>query len=672
MAVPFVLAVSLVLAGLGWGLVGRLDREGNYSILERLALGLCLGALLLHLAVFAVGHWRLDHLGMGLVAAVFTLAALPGLRAMPWTFWRGAGTAFLRGWRGHPFAILVAGLIIATALSALLQGMAPPNDYDSLMYHLSIPLYDVAAGRMEIAWGWGDRNFFPILVENLGRFALVFSGTGAAQMLQGVLGCVAAATAASLATRMNAGPVAAALAALIFLSIRVVVWEMASLEVEVAQAAFTGAALLAYMELRRSGRMGPALLFGAMLAGGYHTKYTSLLVAGAFAPIMLWDLYKRKIPLAPWIAGPAVSVVLFLPHVLRDLYFTGNPIFPLANPLFNPGAPELFGDLQSQYGVGRDLISHFVAPWAFSVDPLRHFDGVILGSPYLLALIPFAFIGAGRARNCAPAMTVVACFYIAWFHLISQQVRFLTPLFPMLSALAAIGAASLWRSTESAGAGRFEAGSPRGSSKELNPARAGRVGGASDFRPLRAAMAACFLTLACTQAMFVGIYAMLRLPPALGLKSAEDYLTKTPTMDGSHYLSCRYVAEHLAPGQKYLSLLTPHFATCPPYSAVIRFKGEEWGFLRPDDLPPYTPGELLEKLDQEDIRLIIFQTRSESRRNDTAQPVISSVDLNHGRISSHLLPAMQAIGPVFSDKFTDVYDGVGIREFLRQSLKTTR
>lgn len=633
MSAFFVLLTALVLAGLGWTLACWCDRAGRLSDAERLGLGFSAAALFLHLAVYAVGHWRLDLVSMTLLAAAFTLAAIPGLRAMPWVRWRDDGMAALRHDRWT--AILLA-VTAAVLLSGLLQGMAPPNDYDSLMYHMSIPLRDVAVGRMEIAWNWQDRNFFPILVENLARFGLVFTGTGAAQMLHGLFAVATAVITGALVRRLGGSVAVAVLGALLFVSIRTIVWEMATVQVEVAQAAYCAGAALTYMVLRRHPDARLAIVFGLMIAGALHTKYTSLLYAAAFAPIMLWDLSRRRIPLGIWLIGPVVAALVFMPHVLRTLHFTGNPVFPLLNPLFNPGAPAFMEDLRQQYGIGRDVLSLVIAPWSLSVDPLRHFDGVVLGGPILLALAPFAWFGAGRVKDGAVAGVIALGFYLAWFYLISQQVRFLAPIFPMLSAFAALGAANIWQAARS-------------------------------YAGLRHTAVAGFAALALTQGMFVGIYSALRLPVALGLTSAEDYLTKTPTMDGSHYLSCKYIADTLAPGQKYLSLLAPHFSSCPTDKAVILLPGEETAWMSGPPPEP-TAAHLLAQMEALDIRLIIVQPRFESRRNATAVSDLHAVDMSDHRLGRHLMPILSGMHPLFSDKFTDVYDGVQARQMLRTRL----
>lgn len=632
----FIASMAVILTGLGWALTAKLDSQGGLTQLERAALGFCLGALLLHLAVFAIGHWRLDVVSMGLIAGGLTLASLPGLRAMPWRQWWGAGLETCAQNRRRPFAVVLVALTCAVGLSSLLQGMAPPNDYDSLMYHLSIPLHDVALGRMEIAWGWHNRNFFPILIENLARFSIVLSGQGAAQMVHGLFGIAGAMLCGALARRVGGSILVAWAAGLFFLSIRTIVWEMATVQVEVAQAAYAVAALIVYMQLRETNRLGLALVFGLMIAGGLHVKYTSMLYAAAFAPIMAWDLFRRKVSPAPFLLGPAIAVVVCLPHVFRNLYHTGNPVFPLLNPLFNPGAPSFMEELRQQYGIGRDVFSHFIAPWAFSVDPMRHFDGMVLGGPYLLALAPFALFGLRRVPAVIPVVVVSAGFYVAWFHLISQQVRFLAPIFPALATFAAIGAAVLWRAA-----------------------------GAS--RPLRLGVAGCFLILGLTQAMFVGIYSALRLPSALGIQSDVDYLTRTPTMDGSHYLACRYVSEHLKPGERYLSLLAPHFSTCPPNSAVIWLPGDEKAWMTGEP-PKRSAAEVLERLDAVDIRLVIVQTRFENRRNDDARPDQLTIDLSGHAVGAHLQDSLDEMTPLLSDRFADVYDGVEMRERLRRRI----
>lgn len=630
-ALLFTAAFALFATGLGWWPTVRLDRNGALSEAERLATAFGIGAMAVHFGVFFVGPWRLDGVSMGGLALAMAVLALPGLAGMPWRRWRG-GLGGLGSLRADPMLALMWLALAGSVAAVLLQGMAPPNDYDSLMYHLSLPRRDVELGRMTPGWEWTVYPFYPSLAEDLFRFGLVLGGEKSVQMLHGLFGISAAVFAAGLARRWGGGRHAQVLAALMFVAVRAVVWEMATCEVDVALASYAAAAVVAYMAWRDKGGLGPALLFGLGIAGAINTKYHGFPLAVGFAPAILWDLAVRRRPFGQLLAGPAVAMVLTVPHMVRDWQFTGNPVFPLFNPLIT-GGPNIL-NFADEGGTGRGLVDLVTTPWSMFIAPTLHFDGMVMGAPYLLALMPLAFLARAGMRNPLPALGLLAVYYVEWFYLLSQQVRFLMPVFPVMAALAGLGAMEAWRRVQ------------------------GQVAAAAGFLLVAGILAA-------NQAMFVGVYAAIRLPSALGLMSAEDYHNRTPTMGGAHYTPCTWVAEHLGPDDRYLSMMAPHFYYCPPAKAVFMFDEERRFAIEGKPLPPIEARDLARMIEDYRIRYVVVQLSSENRVNEAGRPQQLAMSLADDRYGRHFARWQSELPVLARDSTTVVFDAGAILARLK-------
>ncbi|MBF0323903.1 MAG: hypothetical protein HQL42_02420 [Alphaproteobacteria bacterium] len=636
-ALSFIIAFAVVNVAVAWPIVARLDSGNALSGPERAAIAFGIGTIGLYLLVFAVGPWRLDAVSMGAVAAAWTVVAIPGMRSLARESRRlrvAAGLAALKANRGETLLwVLLAGV----ALSSVLQGMAPVNDYDSLMYHMAIPQLDVERGHIAPAWDRGlPHAFFPALAGHLYRLTLALMGDRPVQMITGLYGVMIAVLTAALVVRMGWGRMTALLAALLVLSVRVVVWEMASPEVEIILTAYGCAALVLLLAWVETPRRGLMLLLGVMLAGTVLSKLTGLAVTVAIALPLAGALLRRPAAIGQVAAAAAVSLLLLAPHLISMAVLTGNPVFPLLNPVFAPHLVNFFAELRGQYGIGRGPLEMLIAPWFLSTRPMQHFDGMVLGAPVLLALLPLTLLAIGRMRHAVAVGTVCVVYYLLWFHLLSQQVRFLMPIFPMLSAFCAIGANAAWRLAATSGWAR-------------------------------AGLAACFLVLAVNQGMFVGIYTSLRLPVAFGLVSAERYFTDTPTMNGAHYIPCRWLRDHMAPHDRLLSLLSPHSYHCPQAAATVRFfPDEERRWLTEEHLPNLSRAEFVRRFREGNFRYVIVPTFYEHRRTESGKPARAAVDFGEQRFGA-VAEFLDGLTPLAADDRSAVYDGRAIRARIDES-----
>lgn len=632
----FLLSFFLIAIGAGTTIVHGLDRKAVLHRPEVAVTGFGIGCLLIYWGVAIIGPFRLDPLSVGGVLAAAALVALPswvawaGLLGTQWQMLRDAAIAWCRA---NPWAALVWGAIGLSLLSLLLQGLAPPNDYDSLSYHIALSKRDVEQGFIGPDWQQGLFSFFPALSENLYRIALVMAGEAAAQPVTGLFGVMLAVGTHALARRLGLGVLPAALAAAMTISVRASIWELATCEVEVILAFYAVSCLLTYLAWRDHGGAALMALFGLAAASTVATKYLGLAIGLGLTPAILWHLARR------WRSAPleiavaiAVVVIVLAPHGIRNAIYTGNPIFPVFHHLIHPEAPAFFRDFGEDFGRPRGLLNFLRVYWDVSVLPTYYFDGAMLGAPYLLAFAPLA-LGGRRLRAMPSLLLMIVIYTVVWYLQMSQQARFLIPITPLFAILAASGAHWLWT---------------------------------SESRVIRRGAMVIAAILAINQIMFVSIYSILRVPAGIGLMDRVTYLTRTPTMNDNFYLSCEWINRNLGPDERIVSLITPHSYYCTQSRAyVFSLPGEENHWLTGRPLVPLTPRLLADSLEAGHIRYVIAEVKREVRGGPDSAPQTVYRDLSQDRLGALLTPAFADIAPEFTDSLSAVYDAPKIIAHLR-------
>ena len=621
--------------GLGAAALAWFDRERRLTDHENLLLSFIVGAILFYFGIFAVSSWRLDLPSMGGLTVVALAAAVPGLRRINWRLI--VKSCFPAG---EPFQLGLLAVAGVVAVLTLLQGLAPPSDYDSMIYHLTVPAMDVARGFVEIPWAHRlPQSFFPNFGTNISRYSLVLAGPGAAQIIHGFLGLAAAVGTGLMARRLGATAATSIIAGIFFLSIRAVIWQMATVETDPVVAAFVVSSMLVYLALRKSPEARLSILFGVVLGGSILTKYHGFGAALAFAPIVLFELGRQR----RWREIAAVTaggVAVLFPFLARNAVITGNPVYPLFIPLFNPGSLDILSGVADSFGTGRSALDLLLAPWMMSVFPMHYFDGMMLGAPYLLALFPMILFDRDRRRRWAIPGIVVAIYFVLWFYLFSQQVRFLIPVLPFVAGMAADGMTWAW-------------GLMRGR-KVLLPA-----------------FLAVALVYAAVQGMFIGAYAAIRLPVALGTMSPSEYQSTTPTMRLNHYLTCSFLRQNLRPGEYYYSATYDFHSFYCPHRNVVRnyFDDEGDWWLRQSSPPAMSVEEFVRRAKQLKFRYFLVSTVQLARsQNPDAATEALEIDFSKLRFGLYLKPVIDSLEPVFAGVNTAVYDGPSVIAELERRL----
>lgn len=528
--------VTLALTAIAGGLGARLLPELEMPPVVGLALRAALGFGVLGIAALVVG----SILGVN-----------------PWTAWGGAflgifllRNAILRWWQdgralpalwsgGGRLGRAIAALSALIFFVALIVALAPPLKFDALVYHLTLPLRYLQAGRVyyvEDLMVWG----FPQLPHMLSTWALAL-GAGRGALLGWVMGllCVLGFV-GHLGERLGVRRGWVAVAALLAGSSLA-----ASLGwgyVDWPSMLMGWAMLFALDRWSQNGKRAFLLLAGAFAGLAFGVKYSAGLLA------LLGLVYVSLQARSRWRAARVYLAMAFgfaLPWLLKNVLATGNPFYPL---LLAGGAMDairlrLFQNLSPQ-GSWLDLIflplrATFAGIEGGRVGDAPGYEASI--GPLLLALGLFAWRRRGPLRAGArPLLQLLTLFGVGtlliWAiggrvsgHLIRTHLYYAA--FPAFAGLGAYGFAALER-------------------MKLPGVRVGRV-------------AAALVVLALAMSMFQAstrAIASGAVETLFGQRSPQDYLEHNL---GLYALVAQSLREEL-PQAKVLMLWEPRSYYCLP------------------------------------------------------------------------------------------------------------
>jgi hypothetical protein len=408
--------VLLLAGGLGWK-VQRWLRLEPLTRLEQVAFAVPVGMGILAYGVLALGL-------TGLLCPWAILMWLIVATAWAWPEWSDVIQGFPRrlaqthqaltklGW-GAKALLIVGALVLALAT---LQALTPPFDYDSLMYHLQGPRLFLEAGRILLLPDIWQANG-PFTVEMLFTIGLALGSDTFAKLIH-----LSYAVFLVLATfglgRRFIGPAGGWTAAALLLGIPALpLWASWS-HVDIVQALYEFLGLYALLVWQENDQRRWLILAGLLTGWAVGSKYLAL---GGLAVLGLWTLWQSlgkgwKRPLTQGLLFGLPVLLVGSPWYAKNWLWSGNPVYPF-----------VFGGTGWDADRLRLLMAYLRS---FSIG--RHFAQIPVLS-FLLAL-PYPLTRRHRSMDGVASMTVLRL--ILWA-LASQQTRFLVPLFPTLSLLAA-------------------------------------------------------------------------------------------------------------------------------------------------------------------------------------------------------------------------------------------
>ncbi len=559
---------TLIVAGLsvwafsftGWRLCRRFvsdDVRTRLSALEQTLVELGVGAGCVMLAVFAVGSvggYR------PLVAWGLLTVALVGPQRRFWVALTGRWRAASDAPQSERSSRWVRGLLFVLAVMTLLACLTPATSQDALVYHLAVPARYIEAGGICHVPG----NFyasFPQNVDMLFTLGLLLDGDTLAKLYHWMLGAGAVLAVVALSRRIAArGGGDPALGGLIFASLPTAALISTWAYIDLGVVFFSVLSLLLFLafwraqhgvELVGAARRAPTtlLVLSALMAGvAAGSKYTGaaqgLLLGGLLAFVGLAERRRARTILLQIAIVGSVSFLVAAPWYVKNLWLTGNPLFPFAHSIFGgegwdvERATVLSWSLR-EWGGSRAGWELAALPWDLTFSGMffsqRGFDGVI-GPAFLLGA-PLVVVGLMRSTEHRIAFIAFVLQGLLWVAT-THQVRFLLPALAVCAAMI--------------------------------PAGMGVIRVASARR-----VPAFLLLIACSVNVFlVGVHFASKnpLPVVMGLESRDEYMTRE--LPGGDYAVFRHINQRLAPDSRVLfgSCGNPGFLCEKPYYSDALFE----------------------------------------------------------------------------------------------------
>jgi hypothetical protein len=344
--------------------------------------------------------------------------------------------------------VVVGGWVILGLVMVLLA-LAPPWDWDTLMYHQALPLEFLRSGAIRLP----PDNFHIALigVAQLASLPLLAAGLQAGPAMASVAWYLLLAGSLVGAARVVGDEDAGWWSALLMLGVPgfLLVATTARIDVTFAAALLIAHALFVLAVVRRepSTLVLAAVCFG--LAGGM--KIPGLAYAVACAPLALyWRKDRGTLGLA--LAAFAAAVA---PWLLKNALLLGAPLYPVGTAArLEPWLAQIAGtdvipasfDLSvfAQLGASRatfNLWDAFFNPGLLSIEG----EGRFYGLPLVLLLLPIALF-ASRRTSALLAMALPPLGYLILIILPFPEtnLRYFFPAVPALLVATVAGLRAMW------------------------------------------------------------------------------------------------------------------------------------------------------------------------------------------------------------------------------------
>ncbi|MBC8507447.1 MAG: glycosyltransferase family 39 protein [Anaerolineales bacterium] len=403
---------------------------------EGAVLNVVLGWGVLVVATFALGVVGLYP--KWIFYGIFVIISLWGAwRYWPrWTQWRPKIVP--NSWIGA----LGLSLILIIAIGSFFWALAPAVRYDSVSYHLAVPVKFLEAGRM-LELPESFQTYFAHYGEMLYVIAFALGDQPLPGLINFTAGILLVIQTYYLGVRIG-NKLVGWIAAVLLFSLPIIGIESATTYIDIFLALFVTSAFQVALLWKESDDNRWLLVVGIFSGLALGTKLNALLILIPFWGLILVTFYrenKRVEKSTLLIIFPAL--LLGLPWLIRDWLWTGNPIFPNLNSLFQ--SPEWFDRNFFVFQPTLNTLQRFLYfPWLGIADSHNYYHespGGVLGALPLLSL-PW-FYGWHKERLRYLLIFVASLLAMAMLFGFGAHARYMMPLFPLLSILAALNVESL-------------------------------------------------------------------------------------------------------------------------------------------------------------------------------------------------------------------------------------
>ncbi|NOZ63610.1 MAG: hypothetical protein GXO71_01450 [Caldiserica bacterium] len=309
---------------------------------------------------------------------------------------------------------------------AFLGIFTPPLSYDALAYHLAVPKFYIMQGKVTYL-PYHLYSDFPFNMEMLYLLALRIFDDYIVKGLHLLMGVVLGMAVYSWARR-EGGKKGGLWAALLYFSIPLFLQLSTLAYNDLALALFV---FLSFYALSTFSNRQGVILSGVFSGLAMGTKYTGILFTLPFLFLYILFFNNEEKGWKAALIYLFVSLLTFAPWMIKNIYFTGNPLFPLFYPLL--GGKNFSLLLYQKFLSAHRASSASLA--GFLSYTYRLLWDARFGFHFLL-LIPLLFFPLAKKYKFVSLYCLYLLLILYFFTY--RGTRFAFPLFPFLALLLGI------------------------------------------------------------------------------------------------------------------------------------------------------------------------------------------------------------------------------------------
>jgi hypothetical protein len=440
--------VLFISAGLGVWITKQFKME-SWSFIEQTIIGIPLGLAAIGYSVLFMGlaGWINP---IHFICLLIMLTILSFKKSVSFLY---EALQNIKGFKNtwKKFTLIKKVVFSAGALAlvfALFQGFTPPWDYDGLMYHLQGPRLFLEAGKI-IPLPENVLTFYPFTWEMIYMMGLALGSDIFARLIH-FSTLILFLLATYIYGRRFLSKLGGWIAVSILLGIPILLILGISAYTDIAWGLFQFLAIAIFLVWLNENNAKLLVLSGLMQGLALGSKY--LAISGAVILFVYVFWFSRRIDGGQnnWkksfqngMLFGVITIALAMPWYLKNLIWTGNPVFPFYLPqdIVDINQLKIWMGWINSFGTGKNWFDYLLLPINLYIHN-EEFGSFLytIDMPNPLFLLVFLYIFTRKyidyhQRETLDILSTLTGFQFVFWAFGSQQGRFLIPLYPSLSIL---------------------------------------------------------------------------------------------------------------------------------------------------------------------------------------------------------------------------------------------
>ncbi|MBI5574561.1 MAG: glycosyltransferase family 39 protein [Elusimicrobia bacterium] len=306
--------------------------------------------------------------------------------------------------------------------------LTPPTFYDSMVYHLAIPLQYMKNHRI-IEIESNIFSNFPQNIEMLYTMAIILCDDILANLIHFVFFPLITLSIYGFLREKYDGKISI-FASLIFAITPAVVMLASGTYIDLGITFYLFLSFISLIKWMETSLNKWLVLSGLLCGFSLGIKYTAGISAIIFILIIFYTAVSKKENIfSKIIIFGSSAFLIFLPWLVKNYIFTGNPVFPFYTFGNAPDYIRKYLSHVSQHGTSgfADFVN---LPWNITMEGVKFGGGFDIIGPFYLVFLPTLFLIPKTDKLTKISFIYLILYYFFW-SVSAKVLRFLIPIFPV-------------------------------------------------------------------------------------------------------------------------------------------------------------------------------------------------------------------------------------------------